>query len=441
IWITQSYDLANTIMLLLIGRLSDIFGRVKIYTVGFAIFTIGSGLTSLGTNATEVIAFRALQGIGAALIFTNSIAIITDTAPKKQLGFFLGINQIAFRAGAMLGLTISGVILSFLDWRALFYINIPIGIIGTIWAHRQLRETALADKNARIDWLGFITFTGFLLCIMIALTFSAYGTSDLTTVYGLFAASALFLAIFGYWETKSKSPLIDLRLFRVREVTGGVLSMLFNIMSWTAVLLLLSLQFQLVLGETPLNAGLRILPFELAFLALGPLSGTLADKFRPAILIITGLSLSTISLFLLSTTNQTTSYTVLSLYMILLGAGTGLFVAPNLRAMLSAVPINRRGIGSALFTLFLNIGFTVSLNLAIVIMSLTIPYSLITNLISTANPATITAADKMLFANSLKTTYFVLGIINAIAIAPALLQISRKTKPKQDVEPIIAAEG
>jgi MFS family permease len=232
-----------------------------------------------------------------------------------------------------------------------------------------------------------------------------------------------------------------LHLFRIREVTGGVLAMLFNIMAWTAVLLLLSLQFQLVLGETPLEAGLRILPFELSFLALGPLSGTLADRYRPAPFIITGLSLSTVSLFLLSTSNQATSYTVLSLYMIMLGAGTGLFVAPNLRAMLGAVPINRRGIGSALFTLFLNVGFTVSLNLAVIIMSLTVPYSLITSIISTVNAASITTADKLLFANGLRTTYLALGIINAVAIAPSLLQISRKPKPKEDAKPTIAAEG
>ena len=137
IWITQSYVLANTVMLLLIGRLGDIFGRVRIYTFGFALFTLGSGLTSLGQDATQVIIFRAVQGVGAALVFTNSIAIITDSAPKQQLGFFLGVNQIAFRAGAMLGLTISGLILSFFDWRALFYINIPIGIFGTFWAQRQ----------------------------------------------------------------------------------------------------------------------------------------------------------------------------------------------------------------------------------------------------------------------------------------------------------------
>jgi MFS family permease len=161
----------NTLMLSLIGRLGDIFGRTKIYTYGFAIFTVGSALTRIGTAPTEVIMFRGIQGIGAALVFTNSIAILTDAAPRRELGLFLGINQIAFRAGALLGLTLSGLILSFLDWRALFYINSPIGIFGTLWARRQLKETALLDSNRRIDWIGFVLFTAFLFCLVVGLTF------------------------------------------------------------------------------------------------------------------------------------------------------------------------------------------------------------------------------------------------------------------------------
>ncbi len=442
IWITQSYLFANTVMLLLIGRLGDIFGRARIYTIGFAIFTVGSALTSISADVTQVIVFRAIQGVGAALVFTNSIAIITDSSPRKQLGFFLGINQIAFRAGAMLGLTASGLILSFLfDWRALFYINIPIGIFGTFWANRSLRETAFLDKTRKIDWLGFFAFTGFLLSLMIALTFGAYGLGEAKTVYALFASAAIFIGLFVFQERRVKYPILDLRLFRIKAVTGGVLALFFNIMAWTAVLLLLSLQFQLVLNETPLEAGIRILPFEIAFLAVGPLSGRLADRFRPAPFIIGGLTLNTIALLLFSTTSQTTSYPILSLYMIFLGAGTGLFVAPNLRAMLISVPVQRRGISSALFSLFLNIGLTLSLNIAILVMSLTIPYNLITQIISSVNPAAITTGDKLLFVDSLKNTYLALGIINAIAIAPSLLQITRSKKNATDSAPIVSPEG
>jgi EmrB/QacA subfamily drug resistance transporter len=441
IWITQSYVLANTVLLLLIGRLGDIFGRVKIYTVGFGIFTIGSALTSLGMDPTQVIAFRAVQGVGAALVFTNSIAILTDATPRKELGFSLGINQIAFRSGAILGLTLSGLILSFLSWQALFYINIPIGVFGTFWARRQLRETVALDHDAKIDWLGFALFTAFLLCLMIGLTLGAYSPSQFNTMYALLSVGAVFLVLFIVWSRRISYPLVELKMFRIREVTGGIFAMFFNVITWTAVLLLLSLQFQLVLNMTPLEAGIRILPFEIAFLAVGPLSGRLSDRFSRMPFILSGLTLSSIALFLFSTTNQTTPYSVLSLHMVLLGVGTGLFIAPNLRSIMGSVPKKRRGIGSALFTLFVNLGLTVSLNFAILVMSLTAPYEVITRIISSVNPLAIPAAERLLFVESLQNTYLAFAVVNSIAIIPSLGQIdfkSKRTKTKRGtVEPAL----
>ncbi len=426
IWITQSYVFTNTLMLLLIGRLSDIFGRIRLYSIGFAIFTAGSALTSLGQNPTEVIIFRALQGFGASLIFANSIAIVTDASPKNELGLFVGINQISFRAGALIGLTLSGLILSFLDWRALFYINIPVGIFGTYWAQKRLLEVAYLDKNRKIDWLGFALFSVFLLSLMLALTFGAYGIGSLNLVYALVPISLIFLVLFVLWQRKVSYPLLDLKMFHMREVTGGVTAVLLNVISWAAFLLLLSLEFQLIDGDSPLQAGLKILPFEFAFLAVGPLSGRLSDKFGYVRFTISGLVLGSAGLFLFSTVTQSTSYATLVVYMVLLGLGTGFFLAPNLRSVMGALPMQRRGIGSALVSLFLNIGLTVSLNLAVVLMALTAPYATITTVISTINPATLSAADKILFFNSIKSTYFALAVINAVAIIPSALQINRK---------------
>jgi EmrB/QacA subfamily drug resistance transporter len=437
IWITQSYVLTNTLMLLLIGRLSDIFGRIRIYSYGFAIFTIGSALTSLGMNPTEVILFRAIQGFGASLVFANSIAIVTDASPREELGLFVGINQISFRAGALLGLTLSGLILSFFDWRALFYINIPVGIFGTYWARKRLLEVAYLDKNRRIDWVGFALFSVFMLSFMLSLTFSAYGISSLSVVYALLPVAAIFLTLFVIWQKRISYPLLDLHMFKIRAVTGGVVAVLLNVIAWAAFLLLLSLQFQLVLGQSPLEAGLRILPFEFAFLTVGPLSGRLSDKFGYARFTILGLTLASAGLFLFSTVTITTSYAILSTYMVLLGLGTGFFLAPNLRSVMGSLPIQRRGIGSALVSLFLNLGLTVSLNLAIVLMSLTAPYTVITEAISSLNPSTLSAVDIALFFDSLKSTYFALAIINALAIIPSALQISRKHGVKKR-NPIIS---
>ena len=350
-----------------------------------------------------------------------ALKAVRSELAKKPVGIVFRNKPNCISSGSSGRFNFKRADLSFLDWRALFYINIPIGIFGTIWAHRSLKETALLDTDRHIDWVGFALFTGFLFCLMVGLTYGAYGTSGLTISYTLLGSAAVLILIFLLYERTLKRQLIYLKVFRIREVSGGLFALLLNIITWTGVLLLLSLQFQLVDNLSPLNAGLRIIPFEIAFLALGPLSGRLADKYGQSQFTITGLVLSSIALFLFSTTNASTPYVILSVYMVLLGLGTGLFVAPNLRAVMSSVPTERHGIGSALFTLFLNIGLTVSLNFAVLIMSFTAPYNLITQILTAVNTQAISAPDKALFLASLKNTYFAFAIINTLALIPAAI--------------------
>jgi EmrB/QacA subfamily drug resistance transporter len=435
IWITQSYVLASTVMLLLIGRLADIFGRVRIFTAGFAIFTIGSGLTSLGQDPLQVILFRALQGVGAALILTNAVAIITDVTPKHKLGVAIGINQVSFRAGAVIGLTLSGLILSFLDWRALFYINLPIGILGTYWSHHSLKEVADLEKEAKIDWIGFVAFFVFILNLLLVFTFGAYGLSqNETTIYGLLAISVVSLAAFFLRQRKAKSPLLDLGIFKIRDFSAGIIAILLNAIAWAAVLLLLSLEFQLSRHSSPLRAGIEILPFEVAFLATGPLSGFLSDRFGHRKFTVSGITLSSIALLLFYTTSSNAPYSILAFHMIVLGLGTGLFLAPNIRTIMDSVPLKRRGIGSATMLLFFNLGLTLSLNVALLAMSLTAPYPLISKIISTVNPGNITPLEIALFSDSLKNTYLWLAVINSLAIFPLLISGNRKKSSSQNEE-------
>ncbi|TLZ75898.1 MAG: MFS transporter, partial [Methanobacteriota archaeon] len=346
IWITQAYVLGSTVALLLVGRISDIVGRVKLYTSGFAVFTLGSLLTSLATDPAQVIGFRALQGLGSAILFTNSAAMIVDATPSHELGLSLGINQVAFRMGSMAGLTVSGVILSILDWRALFYINVPIGIFGTAWAHFRLREIAKLDRGAPIDWAGFVSFTGFIMALLLGLTLAAYGVGEARTVDALLAFSFTSLAVFAYVEHHTPHPLLDLRLLRIREFTGGVVAQLLNAIAFGAVLLLLSLYFQLVLGLSPLASGILILPMNVATLACGPLSGRLSDKYGHVPFTTTGLAVISLSLFLFSTTDASTPYSHLVVYIILFGAGLGFFASPNISSIMGSVPAERRGIAS-----------------------------------------------------------------------------------------------
>lgn len=437
IWITQAYVLGSTVALLLIGRISDIVGRVKLYTSGFAVFTIGSLLTSLAANPAQVIGFRALQGLGSAMLFTNSAAMIVDATPEDELGLSLGINQVAFRMGSMAGLTVSGIILSVLDWRALFYINVPIGVFGTAWARLRLREIAKLDRSAPIDWGGFISFTGFIMSLLLALTFAAYGVTERRVVEILFGVSVASLVVFVFLERRHPHPLLDLKLLRIREFTGGVVAQLLNAIAFGAVLLLLSLYFQLVLGLSPLATGLVILPLDIATLACGPLSGRLSDKYGHMPFTTTGLALTSLSLYLFSTTDASTPYSHLVVYMILLGAGLGFFASPNISSIMGSVPPERRGVASGFRATFYNIGYTISLNLAILLTTLTVPYALVTQMIASPNLVSITPADRLLFAQGLKTTYLWLAGLNTLAILPSLLRGQRKTERAPDVPVLV----
>jgi EmrB/QacA subfamily drug resistance transporter len=436
IWFTQSYVLVGTIVLLLIGRVTDIVGRVRIYTTGFAIFTIGSALTSLSQDPNQFIVWRGLQGLGVAMLFINSVAMIVDATPRKDLGFSLGINQIAFRFGAMAGLTLSGLILSFFDWRALFYINIPIGIFGTVWAHHRLKEVAKVETRSSMDWLGFASISIALTSFLLALTYDAYGLSEEIVVYGLLILSAATLSFFIVYERRQAHPLLDMSLLRIREFTGGVIAQLLNAIAWGAFLLLLSLYFQLVLDMSPLAAGIAIIPFDIAFLLVGPLSGRLSDKFGHLPFTTSGLALSSIALYLFSTMTITTPISIIIVHMMLVGAGMGLFVSPNISSVMSSVPENRRGIASAFRATFFQIGYVISLNAAVLIMTFVIPYQTITQVISAVNPITITPSDKLLFMKGLSTTYFWLAIVNVAAILPSVLRGSSKHEPKSEIEPL-----
>lgn len=428
IWLTQGYVLGGTIVMLLIGRLTDMFGRVKIYIIGFALFTIGSLLTSISLNATEAIIFRGVQGFASGILQVNSAALITDATPVNELGFVLGVNFSAFRFGSVFGLTISGLILSFLDWRALFYINIPIGIFGTWWARRRLKDVVKLESNTKLDWLGFIAFTTSITCFLLALTLAAYGMSEMTTVYILLTVAVVTIVAFTFREMHVKQPLLDLRLLKIREFTGGVVAQLLNQIAFGGVMILISLYLQLVVGLSPFDAGIKLIPFEVAMLPFSILGGRLSDRYGTAPLITGGLGLTSISLLLLSTVDASTPYLSLLIFMVLLGIGIGLFGAPNMSSVMGAVPAERRGVASGFRTVMMNIGYTMSLNLAILIMTFTLPLTVISQIITSANSAYISGIDSLLFIQGLQRTYVWLAVLNTIAIIPSILR-GKRTNP------------
>ncbi len=423
IWFTQAYVLASTISLLLIGRATDMVGRVRIYTAGFGVFTIGSLLVSIAQSPWQVILFRGIQGIGGAMLMTNSAAMIVDATPRQNLGLALGINQIALRFGMMGGLTLSGIILAFLDWRALFYINVPIGVFGTFWAQRRLKEIAKTEKGVPMDWVGFLCFTTGIVSLLLALTFDAYGLSDRSLVLGLEALSLIGFGVFIFQERRVVHPLLDLKILLIKEFAGGVLAQFLNSLAWGAVALLLSLYFQLVQHLSPFDAGIRILPIDIAFLLFGPISGRLSDKYGHTPFTTAGLALSSASLYLFSTTDASTPYSLMVIYLAMFGAGVGLFSSPNMSSLMGCVPAKRRGIASAVRAVFFQTGATISINLAILIMTFTVPYEIVSGVIS--EHVAMTAAQTTQFAAGLNHAYVWMAAINGCAIIPSLLRGKR----------------
>ncbi len=425
IWFTQAYTIGSTIALLFVGRISDMFGKVKIYSLGFTLFTIGSVFTALSPSPDFFIAARMAQGLGSAALFANSAAIITDAFPAKELGTAMGVNQIAFRAGAMAGLTISGLVLAFLPWPFLFYINLPIGVFGTIWALKRLQKVEKSKRVAPMDWLGFFSFTIFITALLLVLTFAAYGMTDLRVVGSLSTVSAISLVYFVRREHKVEHPLLDLRLLQIREYAGGITTQLLNSVAWGGFLLVISLYMQLVLGYSPLTAGIAILPFDGAFLVVGPISGKLSDKYGTRPFTTAGLAVISVALLLSGTAGVATPYSLIALYLVIGGVGMGLFASPNMSSIMGSVPGQRRSVASALRATFFNVGYTLSLNVSILIMTLNLPLSEITRIISSINPTLLPLADRMSFALAIDHVYFIMAIVNTIAIIPSIFRGKR----------------
>ena len=422
IWFTQAYTIGSTVALLFLGRVSDMYGRVRVYTIGFAIFTSGSLLTSLSPTPNFFIASRIFQGLGSAALFSNSAAIITDAFPRGELGTALGINSTAFRAGSMFGLTLSGLILAVVDWRFLFYINIPVGIFGTLWAHVRLREQVQPEKKAPMDWPGFVTFTLFITSLLIALTFAAYGIGAAAVTVASGVLSFVSLAAFVWFERRQPAPLLDLSLLRIREFTGAVTAQLINAMAWGAFLLLISLYLQLVKGYTPLQAGIAIVPFDVTMLLFAPLSGRLSDRHGTRPFATAGLVVVSVSLLAMSTLSPGTSYTSLLGFLLIGGAGMGLFNSPNMSSAMGSVPSHRRGVASGFRATFFNIGFVLSFNIVILVLTLYLPYSLINSIITSVGNLQAITADASLFSSALDNLFLVLAVINTVAIVPSLLR-------------------
>jgi MFS family permease len=377
LWMLMGYAAVTTVLLVTFGRIADMFGRVRIYTLGFIIFTVGSLLCALTpsvgtTGAVELIAFRMLQGVGGACLFANSIALLTDAFPARQRGFSLGINQIAFIGGNLIGVVLGGI-LAAVNWRLDFLISVPVGVVGSVWAFFALHE--IGKRHAQpLDWMGNLTFAGGLLALMFGLTeaLTPYGNDTMgwsnPLVVVVLAAGVVLLAAFAVIETRVRYPLFDLQLFRIRNfLFGNVAAFLFSLARG-------GLQFMFVIwlqgiwlplhgvryADTPLQAGIDTMPLMIGFVVCGPLGGWLSDRYGSRVLATGGILVAGVAAALLMTLPANFNLVLFAAYLALMGAGMGFFSAPNTSQIMGAVPVEHRGSASGMRAMVLNAGMTAS---------------------------------------------------------------------------------
>jgi EmrB/QacA subfamily drug resistance transporter len=370
LWILLGYSLLTAVVLLNFGRLSDMFGRVRLYVLGFAIFTAGSALCGFSQTGLELVAFRLVQAVGAGFLFSNSAAIITDAFPPNERGRALGVNQVSIVAGAVSGLVLGGLITSTIGWRWIFFVNVPIGIIATIRARADLRELARPEHTARIDWVGNAVFAGGLTVLLVGITLGALGQIPGGESLVFVATGLGLLALFIVVELRESSPMLDLGLFRNRQFSASVLATLLNALARGAFTFILVFYLQ---GPprylSPLTAGLFLIPVSASLAAFGPVSGWLSDRFGPRPFLLAGLVVSASGFLWLSTIGAAATFAQLAGPLVLVGSGMGLFAAPNRAAMMTAVPPTRRGVASGIGVTFVNTGATISLGITLLIMA------------------------------------------------------------------------
>ncbi len=408
LWMLMGFMVCTAVLLVSFGRIGDMYGRVKMYTLGFAVFSAFSILLSVTwlhgpAGALWLILMRVGQGVGGAMVFANAAPILTDAFPTHQRGLALGINSVAAISGAFIGLVLGGV-LAPVEWHLVFLVSVPVGIFGTVWARLKLRE--LGERHATpIDWWGNLTFAAGLVAVLVGITYGIipYGRSTMgwtnPSVLAALSGGVFLLALFIAIERRVAHPMFNLSLFRIRAFAFGNFATLLAGIGRGGLLFILIIWLQGVwlpqhgytFAVTPLWAGIYMLPLTAGFLIAGPVSGLLSDRFGARPFASGGMVLAALSFGLLEMLPVNFSYVWFGLLILMMGLAMGTFAAPNLAGVMNSLPSNQRGAGAGMLTTFQNSSMVLSIGVffTLIILGLanSLPHSLYSGLIAQGVPA------------------------------------------------------
>ena len=407
LWMLMGFMVCTAVLLVSFGRIGDMYGRVKMYTLGFAVFSLFSVLLSVtwmhgSAGAMWLILMRVGQGVGGAMVFANAAPILTDAFPPDQRGLALGINSVAAIAGSFIGLVLGGI-LAPVEWHLVFLVSVPVGIAGTVWARLKLRE--VGERHvAKIDWWGNLTFAVGLVLVLVGITYGIipYGHSTMgwtnPKVDVALGGGVLLLAAFFVIERRVANPMFNLSLFRIRAFAFGNLATLLAAIGRGGLMFILIIWLQGVwlpqhgysFANTPLWAGIYMLPLTAGFLIAGPMSGVLSDRFGARPFASGGMVVCAVSFGLLELLPVDFSYVLFGLLLVLMGLGMGIFSSPNLAGVMNSLPPDRRGAGAGMLTTFQNSSMVLSIGvfftLIILGLSSTLPHSLQSGLVAQGVP-------------------------------------------------------
>ena len=427
VWIVLVYWLVTASVLLNFGRLSDMFGRVKLYNMGFALFTLGSGLCSISQTGEQLILFRIIQALGAAFLFSNSAAIITDTFAENERAKALGLNQTSIVVGSVIGLVFGGFLTSYLGWRSIFWVNLPIGIFATIWSYAKLRELGVIRKE-KIDWLGNTTFAGGLSMILLGVTLATFKIINPYEIFLSVVGGFSLLVLFIITEKKVSRPMFDLSLFKIRLFTCGIIAIFLNALARGSFTLIMSFYLQgPSMKLSSLDAGIYLIPVSIALAVFAPVSGWLYDKYKLRFFTSAGLVVSALGFFILTWIGVTMSFYEVVMPLVMIGAGMGIFASPNRASIMTSVPSSSRGVSAGISTTFVMIGNSFSIGLVFLIMTNIISLHTAEQLFSgsfqpTSSSVAISNPIVDKFLSSIHFVFFVSAIMMLASIIPSVIR-------------------
>jgi EmrB/QacA subfamily drug resistance transporter len=420
VWVILAYLIAATVLVLMAGRLSDLFGRKRAYVGGFLLFAAASLGAGFSPDATVLIVWRVLQGIGSAFLFANAAALVTDAFPHKELGLAMGTNTMVAAIGLAIGPVLGGVLVG-ISWHWVFWFNVPLGLAGAAWGALILRELAKPDEVRGYDVLGNLTFILGLTGLVLGVSRGGLsGWNDPVVVAGL-AAAAVLLPLWVAIESRSKAPMLDLTLFGNRLFAAATAAAFINGLARFALMFLFVFYFQGAQGDSPIAAGVKLIPLAVGMLVSSPLSGIYADRHGSRGLAAAGMLVGAAGLVAMTTLGVHTPYWQSTLWLLVVGTGSGMFNSPNTAAMMGTVPAHRRGVAAGARTLLQNTGAVLSIAFVMAVVTSAVPRPTLFAVFSGVTKG-LTARKLEPFIHNMHTALWVLAATSLVGAAVCLMR-------------------